>query len=257
MNLPRLRPLLSILPVLLLVALLAGCGSSSSTTSTSTPKPTSTTTRAAADNGISTQTPEQIVAASTAAAKAAKSVHVVGAIADGDGSVELNLELLAGQGGQGTIAKNGTRFAIVVSDGTVYLKGSASFYKSLGGSAAAELLKGKWLKAPASGSLGSLAKLTDIDTLMSQTLKPDAGSTLTKAGQKTIDGQPALGLKSSKGGTLYIATTGKPYPLQLAKTGGSGKGTGQISFKDWDKPVTILVPKDAIDVAQLKGAKKS
>jgi hypothetical protein len=46
-----------------------------------------------------------------------------------------------------------------------------------------------------------------------------------------------------------VATSGKPYPLQIAK-GGSESGT--ITFSDWNKPVTITAPSNAVDLSELK-----
>jgi hypothetical protein len=53
----------------------------------------------------------------------------------------------------------------------------------------------------------------------------------------------------TKGGTLYIATTGKPYPVQITKTGGGG---GAVSFQGWNRPVTIIAPANALDINQLR-----
>ena len=55
---------------------------------------------------------------------------------------------------------------------------------------------------------------------------------------------------ASHGGTLDVATTGKPYPIQIRK---SGKGGGKISFDRWNAPVTLAAPKNAIDLSQLQG----
>jgi len=53
----------------------------------------------------------------------------------------------------------------------------------------------------------------------------------------------------TKGGTLYIATTGKPYPVQITKAGGGG---GAVSFQGWNQPVTIVAPANALDINQLR-----
>jgi hypothetical protein len=55
----------------------------------------------------------------------------------------------------------------------------------------------------------------------------------------------------SKGGTLFISTTGKPYPVEITK---GGSGGGKITFDRWDEPVTLSAPANAIDVAQLQSA---
>ena len=57
----------------------------------------------------------------------------------------------------------------------------------------------------------------------------------------------------TKGGTLYIATTGKPYPVEISK---GGSGGGKINFDRWNAAVTVAAPANAIDVAQLQSAGK-
>jgi hypothetical protein len=53
----------------------------------------------------------------------------------------------------------------------------------------------------------------------------------------------------SGAGTLYVATTGTPYPLEILKKGGSG---GSILFDRWNQPVTLTAPANAININQLQ-----
>ncbi|MGO9488107.1 MAG: hypothetical protein ACLQBB_03655 [Solirubrobacteraceae bacterium] len=216
---------------LALLLVLAGCGGSSS------------------DNGVAAKSPDQILEATKAAARQAASVHIAGSINSGGKPISLNMELLAGKGGKGTISQEGFTINIVQSGGAVYINGSAAFYRHVSGPAAAELLQGKWLKAPeGSGELASLASLTDLSKLIDAALA-DHG-TLTKGSTTTIEGQKAITLNDvSRGGALYVATTGKPYPLQITK---GGDEPGRVVFDRWDQPVTITPPANAIDISKLQ-----
>ena len=99
-----------------------------------------------------------------------------------------------------------------------YMKASEAFYKQIGGAAAAQLLKGKWLKTPAgSGEFASLGVLHELDKLLSSTLSTTG--TLTKTSTTTINGQAAIGVTDGQQGTLYIATTGPAYPVAIVKEG--------------------------------------
>src|SRR5882757_1896096 len=194
--------------VLLSVAVaIAGCGGSSSSSG----------------NGVADKPPTQILAATKAASDAATSVHVSGSIVSDKSPITLDMNLLADKGGQGKLSESGLAFELIQVNGTVYIKGSAAFYKHIGGTAAAQLLEGKWLKAPSSdASFASLSQLTDLRQLVDQTLT--SHGSLKKSGTTTIDGQKVVGITdTTKGGTLYIATTGKPYPIEISK-GGSGGG---------------------------------
>ena len=228
-----LRRLLA--PALVLLALgslIAGCGSSSSS-----------------GNGVEAKAPAQILAATKAAAAKATSVHIDGTITSGGKPISLDMELLAGKGGKGKISQEGFTIQLIQTGGSVYINGSTAFYNHVGGSAAAQLLQGKWLKAPAdSGELASLAELTNLSKLIDTALS-DHGS-LAKGSAATITGQKAIALKdTSKGGTLYVATTGEPLPLEITK---SGKETGKVVLDRWNQPVTLSAPSGAIDISKLQ-----
>jgi hypothetical protein len=216
----------------LLALLVAGCGGSSSS-----------------GNGVADKSPDQILEASKTAAKEADSVHIEGSILSKGKPIALNMQLLAGKGGKGTISQEGFTIALIQTNGAVYINGSAAFYRHVAGPAAAQLLQGKWLKAPAgSGELASLASLTDLSTLIDTALANHG--TLTKGHTTTIEGQPAIALlDAAKSGALYVATTGKPYPLQITKAGAE---KGQVSFNRWNQPVTLTAPSGAIDISKLQ-----
>jgi hypothetical protein len=236
-----LRGLTAAAALILLIALLTGCGGGSSSSSSSS-----------SDNGVADKSPADILAATKVAADAAKTVHVSGSIVSDGSPITLDMNLLAGKGGRGQLSESGLAFELIQVGKTVYIKGSPAFYKKIGGTAAAQLLQGKWLKAPASNSdFASLSQLTDLRQLVDQTLE-NHGSSLTKTGTSTVNGQKVVGIADkSKGGTLYIAATGQPYPVQIVKTGSSG---GKITFDRWNSSVTLAAPANAIDVAQLQRA---
>jgi hypothetical protein len=212
----------------LIVLALAGCGGSSGS-----------------GNGVASKAPTEIVASAKTAADGASSVHVTGSIVNAGSTIALDMELLTGTGGRGRLSQNGLSFELVEVGGSVYIKGSPAFYRHFAGGAAAQLLQGKWLKAPAnSGSFATLGSLTDLRKLLDSTLANHG--TLAKGSTSKIEGQEAVGVKDlSRGGTLYVAMTGKPYPLQLSK---NGSGGGTVTFDRWDAPVSITAP---VDLPQL------
>lgn len=216
----------------LAVAVISGCGSSSSS-----------------GNGLASKTPAEIVAAAKAAAAGAATAHVAGSIVDEGKPISLDMELVAGKGGKGRITLEGLSINLIQINGVVYINGSAAFYRHVAGTAAAQLLQGKWLKAPASsGNFSSLAQLTSLGKLIDRTLA--AHGTLSSAGTSTIDGQKAVGVTDvAKSGTLYVATTGSPYPIEILKKGAGG---GKIVFDRWNKAVTLTAPGNAVNLNQLQ-----
>jgi hypothetical protein len=210
---------------------LAGCGSSSH------------------GNGVASKSPRAIVEAAQTAAEAATSAHVVGSIARAGGSETFDIEILAGKGAHGSVSVEGATFAVIEDAGTVYLKGNAAFYTRVGGRKAGELLHGKWLRAPASGAkFAPLLRLTDLHGLVSSSLAGHAG--LRSLGASVVNGTRVVGVTDAAlGETVYVATNGKPYPVEITK---SGSGGGVVSFGAWNAPVALVPPARAIDISALQ-----
>jgi hypothetical protein len=202
-------------------------------------------------NGVDGKAPEAIVAASKQAADTAKSVHVAGSITASGAPTTFDLDLVKGQGGRGTLSVNGLSFELIRIGPTIYVKGSPAFYRKFSG-AAAQLLIGKWLKGSAtSGSFGSMGPFTDLPSLVDKALtRPDVK--LTKGAKTTVAGQKVIEVKDPMGGTLSVATTGKPYPIQIAKSGSDG---GTITFNRWEAPVALTAPGQSVDVDALQAGK--
>jgi hypothetical protein len=211
---------------------IAGCGSSSPS-----------------GNGLASKSPDAIVAAAKEAATHAATVHISGSTVSGNRPISLNMELVAGKGAKGHLTVGGLGIDIVEVEHAFYLNGSPAFYRSVAGAAAAQLLQGKWLKAPAnSGEFASLAQLTNLTTLLGSSLS--SHGTLAKGAETTIGGQRAIPIHdTTRGGTLYVAATGTPYPLEISK---SGSEAGTVTFGEWNKPVTLTPPAGAINITQLQ-----
>jgi hypothetical protein len=222
---------LALLITAVLAAALTGCGGSSG-------------------NGIASKSASDILAAAKAAAVSATSVHVAAKNSQGPLSLTLNLDL-AGNGGraQVSLAPLGLPFELIRIGSTLYLKGSPAFYKRLG-AGAAKVPPGTWLKVPISnGQLAQLAVYTDLSGELNLLLSSTAP--ITKGATTTVNGQKAVELKQTAklfAGSLYVATTGKPYPIQLVKR---GRESGLITFSHWNAPVSLTAPPNAIALSRL------
>jgi hypothetical protein len=219
--------------LLLPLALLAGCGGGGTKS-----------------NGEAEKTAAEILTDTKQAATSAKSVHFHGSIDAGGSPLKVDIRIDGSKGGTGSMTIRGAHVDIIRIGDEAYMKGSQQFYVQLAGAEAAKLLKGKWLKGSATtGDLASLADLTDMDKLFAAALKPDG--TVSKGKETTVDGQDVIELKSSDGGSLYVATTGEPYPVELEQK--SGDSTGAVHFDEWNEPVSVTAPKNAVDIAKLNG----
>jgi hypothetical protein len=218
---------------MLSVAVLAGCGGSKGNS-----------------NGVASKSADDIVAAAKAAADSATSVHAYGSGSDNGVPLVIDLHIVAGKGGKGSLSEHGLSFELVRIGPTAYIKGSSAFYKKFAGAAAAQLLQGKWLKASATtGQLASLTPLTDLGKFFDTALANHGK--LAKGGESTVHGVKVVAVNdTTKGGTLYVATTGKAYPIEVTKTGASG---GTLTFDQWNQNVTLTAPPNAVDISKLKG----
>jgi hypothetical protein len=201
-------------------------------------------------NGVADMTPTQIISEMQKAVSNAKSVHISGTGSSGGTQISLDLQLAAGKGGAGYIEIDGYRLDLVRVADKLYVKADQAALKHFAGSLVAGLLGDKWFVIPSTASgFGSFSQFTDLNKLMKQVLT--ASGRVEKGSETKIDGQPAIGLiDTKKGGTLYVATTGPAYPLEIAP-GGNDKG--KISFTDWDQPVTLKAPSGALDYQKLTG----
>ena len=207
---------------------LAGCGGSSS-------------------NGESKKTADQVVADAQKAALAASSVHVKGTITDNGTPLKIDLTIIKGKGGKGTLSETGLTFELVRIGGTAYIKGSDAFLRKFAGAGAAALFHDKWLKGSASsGQLASLTPLTDADKLIKAALGQHGK--LANKGETDYQGQKVVEIDdTTQGGRLYVAAKGDPLPVALR----GSKQQGSVAFDDWNAEATVEAPKGAVDLSQL------
>jgi hypothetical protein len=226
----------SALALVLTAALLAGCGSSGTSS-----KP----------NNEESKSANQVLGDAKAAATAASSAHVSGSITSGATPITLDLSTARGKGATGSMSTNGLSFDLVRIGDTLYIRGTDAFYKRFAGAAVAQLLHGKWLKASATqGRLKSLAPLTSLRALFAG-IASHHGK-LANDGKTTYKGADVVVVRdTSDNSKLYVAATGKPYPVAIV--GGKKSQSGTITFDDWNKSVSLSAPSDAIDISQFGG----
>jgi hypothetical protein len=185
------------------VALLAGCGSGS---------------------GESAKSGSQIVKDAQQATMSASSVHVSGSAAAT--ATPLKLDLVAGPGrGGGTITSGSNVLNLILNHQNIYIKADAATIRSLTGNAAtANADANRWLQTNSTSSaytgLGKLLDITKLPQSVAFTGVPTKQHATTFAGVAVI---PVFDPKS--GGTLYVATSGKPYIIGIKGAPSAGGAT--------------------------------
>lgn len=236
--------------VVMMAALAAGCGgepddaSLGTTTTTSAPAPKSSAPAPSATptpkptpkpSSIAGLSAAQILTKTQAAAKAANSVRVKGAMTDGTDKLGLDVRL-ATAGGGGSITMGGDTISVMVIGKTAYFRMSDGFWRKQAktkaeANAMIGLIGGRWIKTSLTNKdLGELAlfasKSQFFDGLFEETGK------LKKVAPKTVDGIACVGL-SDDDGTLWVdAATARPVRIE------SGKDA--LAFTDYNR---VAIPK--------------
>lgn len=234
----RLMPSMrvSVVAALLVVALLAGCGGSKQT---------------APGNGEASKSAAQVFADAQAAATNARTAHVSGSIGPPGSQAKLDLSMVRGSGAKGSMSTKGLPFDVVRIGDTIYIRGSDAFWQHFAGRSLARLVHGTWLKGSATrGRLRAFAAITSLGAIFAG-IGSHHGK-LVNDGTTTYQGQQVVAIRATNDGSkLYVAATGKPYPVALLA--GKGGQFGKVTFGDWNKHVSLSAPSGAIDLSKFGG----
>ncbi|RPE35845.1 hypothetical protein EDD38_4212 [Kitasatospora cineracea] len=242
-------------------ALAAGCGSGSggsgstgSPAASGTGSPVSASAAAAsaaADNGVAGQSADQVLQRAVQALKDAGAVRAAGTVGSEGGQITMDLRLDTTGDCTGTLSQGGVgSFQVVKSGQQLWVKPDQEFWQTHGGPAMAQLVGDRYLKTTSDNpDFGEIGSLCDLTALADQLGTGKSG--LAKGGEENVQGRPALTLTNTSGtgtGTLYVATTGEPVPLKLAKD------TGAVEFSDFGTPVPSATPgpDQSLDLDQLQ-----
>lgn len=196
-------------------------------------------------NGIASKSPGTIVNDAVRAAESARSVHIAGSVVRNGQSLGLDLDLQAKRGARGTISVSGLSFQFIQVPGVVYIKANRAFLRHFG-SPTVMRLAGRWLRSsPNASGLGGFSGLTDLHEVFSSLLS--SHGVLKKAGTTTFNGQSVVAVTdTTKGGTLYVASTGRPYPVGVRNS-----SQGELRLDHYNEPVSLTPPAHAVDLSQL------
>jgi hypothetical protein len=206
----------------------------------------------APSNGEASKSANTIFADAERATESAASVHIAGRFNSGSDKIALDLVDSSKRSG-GTIADDGQTFQVILAGKTAYIKGSKATMTKISGTAAGQLLGGRWLKTtPGNQDFGSLTGLFKLSNLIGS-IQPEGS--LRKGSPTTVKGQSAIGLTDpAHKATLYVATSGRPYMIELV--GGPGQ-PGTLTFDQFGSATPPAIPKGAVDLDQLEGGSSS
>jgi hypothetical protein len=202
-------------------------------------------------NGVARKSPEAILAATQTAIDGLKSVRLAVVSGRAQGTY---YDFVAGKGAKGRAVFPVGSVELVVIGNVTYMKGAllSSEVESMnhGGGyrgLTAAALRGKWLQDPPSGFASGLPR--SARAFFSQFIA-DHG-TLTKGAVTTVDGFQVVAITAKPqpprlGRTVYVATTGKPYPIEITTPAARG------IFEDFNAPIPLSAPTHPVNLAPLE-----
>jgi hypothetical protein len=214
--------------VLMIVMALSACGNSTAKRAGSRPA------------GVDSRTAGSIELAAEAVADQARSVHVVSSSASARGPIVISLALVRGRGGRGTVSTPGLRYDVLRTGRYLYFRVAAD------AKGQNSRVARPWLKTTVSDpTFAAIAKATYYQTIVAKDMFHPA--LVRKGAIGKVEGKNAIALIDPYGGTLYVATTGRPYPIEFV--GSLGDASGKVVFDRWNAPVSLTPPSPSISTA--------
>jgi hypothetical protein len=208
---------------------------------------------AASSNGVANKSASEIVTAASAATGAAKSFTFGGTTQQSGTTTNLKVSVSSSGKGQGTITISGQPVKLIKIGNTVYFSSTKAFWNKAAGTGAGSLFGTRWVAVPSTDSdFAGINTLLDESQVASQ-FSDTSNTTFTKGKTSTINGQAVIAVNGkdsgdSTGGTVYVATTGKPYIIRV--TGGGSS----LTFSNYNRPVNPSVPPNSINISTLGGS---
>ena len=239
----------------LVLAVVAGCSGSSDSGSGESPSADVTASESASPaqtgepegkpNDVQDLGPKRILAQATKAAMSARSVRIIGE------SPSASLDLVVTKdSSDGKRTAGDTTLKTRVVDGVIYIKADEAYWTEAFNKKKAKKIGDKWVAGELSNpKLKSFKQTSTMKPLLTQFLRLDESAQVGEVG--VAQGQPAVPLTASIG-TLWVATTGTPYPLQLNSSPDQPE-VSEVTFTEWNKKVVIKAPpkKQTISLADL------
>jgi hypothetical protein len=204
---------------------------------------TASASASASPDPLASVTGNTIATRAVANLKAASSVTIDGSFTDSGQAYTLDLKIKSAKGCAGSIGMGSKgSFKLIVIGKTLYFDPDDAFWKANAGSAAdtvITLVNGRYIKSTTKGSVSQLAKLCDLNQVLTASFKIDG--TLTKGKLTTLGGVKVLPLTQGTQGTMWVTDTAKPEVVKIEAPKDSSGTSGALTFST-SAPVTLTPP---------------
>lgn len=236
---------------LLVLGTAAGCSGSADSGGSASPSVAASATPSGSGepvgkpNGVAELSAKKVLDRAGKAAMGARSTHLIGT------SPQASLDLVVTpDASDGTRTAGDTTLTTRVVDGVIYIKADEAYWTQAFNAKKAKKIGDKWVAGQLNNpKLKSFKQTSTMGPLMRQFLVLDASAEVGDVG--VAEGQPAVPVTGSVG-TLWVATTGRPYPLLLTSPPDQPEAS-EVRFTQWDKKVVMKAPpkKQTISLADL------
>ena len=190
-----------------------------------------------------------VLRATSAALRAATSVHLSGTVQDSGKTLAVNLGMTRSGQMSGQISEDGAPLTVLATEGHAYVKLSAAFLKlSQLPASACSLFCGRYLELTPAQSQGLLngLNLTGLVNSLIPSIASTPAHAVSYQGTVSVSGMLAWLLVSNRT-SVFVAARGKPYVLRVVAP---QPGEGALNLTQWDA-VRIPGPPPASQVVNL------
>lgn len=204
------------------------------------------------DNGEASKEPATILSDAAAALRGAGSAHLSGDTVSNDSRLAFSIDVAGKNSISGSFTIDGTPVKMTTTGGNSYLAGRQLWAKVDSTGQAAEVFGDRCVVVPpnfpgAASILSGIGQLSDLGGLADGLAHPRGKA--SKGATSVVHGISAIAVKT-EGSTVYVATSGRPYPLRVESVGAD---TGHVEFT-FGSTIRITAPSGCIDVTKLGAA---
>jgi len=203
---------------------------------------------AAAPNHVQQESAANILKSAAKALSSARS-FAIQATSTAQGSAgSLTFDIQGANQGEGAFTSASVSFQAEELKGIDYFR-SKTLWSQVGGASLQSALGDRWVYIAAKSSTAAqltlaFGELTSPKELALGLRK--SASDAVRGKLTTFQGQPVIAVNEPPHAALYIATTGKPYPLRWVQTPST-----QVDFSDFGKQFHLTAPKKPLDLAAI------
>ncbi|HVC21947.1 MAG TPA: hypothetical protein VNH82_00685 [Candidatus Dormibacteraeota bacterium] len=201
-------------------------------------------------NGVEKESGREIIQAAGAALRSAHSfeIHATSTVAASPASITFEIE--GPHSGGGSFTSAAVAFEAEELGGVDYFR-SKTLWSQVGGASLQADLGDRWVFIAASSATAAqltlaFGELTSAANLANALTKTD--TTAVRGKSDAVTGQPAVAVRESPTNTIYVATTGKPYPLRWVQS-----TAGVVTFSHFGKHFHLKAPRKPLNLAALLG----